>query len=797
MFKYALFIPYRNREDNLSNLLQVINEKDVDIFILEQKNWCLFNRGRLINAGFQINLEKYDYFIIHDVDLIPENFTTYKHKYTKPTHLSCYCSQFNYKILDKKNYLDSDMFGGVLALPKKYVMLSGGFSNIFEGWGCEDNDFLNRIPEKTRFPWKYKSLKHSRENNDELNPNLYNNLKNLDKLTNDRYEENKFVYTIEKRSDNIYHLMIDFKNIYPKVVIIYKDLLSYSYLNIYLKYAVAENLNVILVDSNINVPEDMLYFYSDVKKSTYLLLNDVENIKSWIKHDDIGDIKKENIKTSNYFLLTIEDIKYYILYGHDITKIKLDVPCYKEETSFNKYNFEKQEYEYMLYFTPVLSMSDIKNENYLEFFYKDNDLKNLGLNNKILSDLKKPGKYYDIPDDFDCLNYYFNYPDLHFISWLSVEIEEHYINNGKNEERTYSDLINKKYKSINWYYYNYKYQTLDDINYDVHYDTYDFVNTKFNEIDDKTLIFTHPGGGGVEKYLKGILDKNCLVIRPNSQCNNLHQFEEQNKEILFYHELETFKLHDKILEFNIKEIIINHLYKFNPIIFSLIKNIRGIYKCNMKTILHDFSFINENPNPRFDEIFYNKNIYTDLRMEILKLSDVIISPSLFLKEEYSKHLNDNVKSLIKIIPHEIATEPRFYVKNKFVDRFRILVYGSFKGKDVITNFIKKTKDDSIDIYYYGLNNLTVKIKENVNQEYDDSYIYEIIKNVNPHLIFFPSLISESFCYALTFSIKSEFPILAYNIGSFYERLNGRKNTWLMDPYDDVVSFIDKIKKNFY
>jgi len=52
--------------------------------------------------------------------------------------------------LDKFRYvlLYPDLFGGVVAITKNHYQLVNGYSNQFEGWGGEDDDFYNRIKYK-------------------------------------------------------------------------------------------------------------------------------------------------------------------------------------------------------------------------------------------------------------------------------------------------------------------------------------------------------------------------------------------------------------------------------------------------------------------------------------------------------------------------------------------------------------------------------------------------------------------------------------------------------------------------
>ena len=140
MSEHAIIIPYRDRSEHLPILLNALIKYRslVDIYIFEQNNNNLFNRGQLFNSI--INIKKdYKYYIFHDVDLIPSSDIDYIRDYLVPTHLSCYVEQFDYKLLDDvTDYKLSNMFGGVVALSKEHFLKVNGYSNLYEGWGWED-----------------------------------------------------------------------------------------------------------------------------------------------------------------------------------------------------------------------------------------------------------------------------------------------------------------------------------------------------------------------------------------------------------------------------------------------------------------------------------------------------------------------------------------------------------------------------------------------------------------------------------------------------------------------------------
>ena len=100
-----------------------------------------FNRAKLFNVGFKESLEfyKYDCFIFHDVDLIPEDDRNLYTCPDQPRHMSVAVSTSDYELPYK------DIFGGVSALTKAQFEKVNGFSNQYWGWGAEDDDMSARV----------------------------------------------------------------------------------------------------------------------------------------------------------------------------------------------------------------------------------------------------------------------------------------------------------------------------------------------------------------------------------------------------------------------------------------------------------------------------------------------------------------------------------------------------------------------------------------------------------------------------------------------------------------------------
>jgi len=222
--KLSIIIPYRNRKSHLDSFVPYMNnflktniQNEFNIIIVEQANENLFNRGSLINIGFDLEKNNCTYISPHDVDLLPEQ-SDYS-KPINPTHLAAYRSQKNY-ILEYDTF-----FGGVNLFINEDFIGVNGFSNLYAGYGAEDDDLRLRCslilqkPIDRRFG-RYQSLDHDYDytpENLKNNQNYYYNLIN-DKNYNRHLIEglNSIDYKIIDKKEfkelNYIHYFVDFKN---------------------------------------------------------------------------------------------------------------------------------------------------------------------------------------------------------------------------------------------------------------------------------------------------------------------------------------------------------------------------------------------------------------------------------------------------------------------------------------------------------------------------------------------------------------------------------------------------------
>lgn len=161
----AVVVPYRDRREHLAAFLPHLSRFLArariahSITVVEQADARPFNRGRLLNVGFDLNRRQASTFCFHDVDLLPLDDGCDYSTPGRPTHLAKYLSQFAYRVLHP------GLFGGVNLFPRWAFSAVNGFSNGYWGWGGEDNDLLYRCSRQglavVRKGGRYRSLWHA------------------------------------------------------------------------------------------------------------------------------------------------------------------------------------------------------------------------------------------------------------------------------------------------------------------------------------------------------------------------------------------------------------------------------------------------------------------------------------------------------------------------------------------------------------------------------------------------------------------------------------------------------------
>ena len=142
--RLAVIIPFRKREEHLKQLVprlrETLNNQEIDfhIFVVNQSDEKPFNRAKLINIGFDFSKQQFDYFCMHDVDLLPVDASyLYPSLPLRPTGFI--------RTSEGERKISKSNLGGVLIINKEQFLVTNGMSNNFWHWGKEDDNLLYRL----------------------------------------------------------------------------------------------------------------------------------------------------------------------------------------------------------------------------------------------------------------------------------------------------------------------------------------------------------------------------------------------------------------------------------------------------------------------------------------------------------------------------------------------------------------------------------------------------------------------------------------------------------------------------
>jgi hypothetical protein len=159
----SIIVPYRNRRAHLERFVPYIQRYleglTFRVLIVEQNDSKPFNRGKLLNVGFSLERERCDYVCFHDIDMLPLEECDYSMP-RATTHLAGQVEVYDFK-MPYPEYL-----GGVVLALKDDFLRVDGFSNLYWGYGEEDDDLWLRFQisgiRVLHRPGKFKSLPHPR-----------------------------------------------------------------------------------------------------------------------------------------------------------------------------------------------------------------------------------------------------------------------------------------------------------------------------------------------------------------------------------------------------------------------------------------------------------------------------------------------------------------------------------------------------------------------------------------------------------------------------------------------------------
>jgi hypothetical protein len=208
VLRHAIVVPLRNRDEDakafLNHIIKYMNSNFVNdfffiIFVIQNDD-TPFNRGFLFNVGFSEVIRSYNMtscIISHDVDLVPNSPRIPYGECQYPIQLGSELEDHNW------TYPYSENCGGVVSMSVEHWKSINGFSNMYNGWGGEDDDLYLRL--------KMKNLLKGASGKEILRPKQGNGIFNhIEKALNSNNDTDVFKqnHSFYKRNVNLLDKML-------------------------------------------------------------------------------------------------------------------------------------------------------------------------------------------------------------------------------------------------------------------------------------------------------------------------------------------------------------------------------------------------------------------------------------------------------------------------------------------------------------------------------------------------------------------------------------------------------------
>jgi hypothetical protein len=333
-----LIIPYRDRQEQLQTFIPYMHKYlhfhkiTFKIIVVEQSDTDLFNKGVLYNIAIKYIKEfeskgqnRNIYVCLHDVDIMPVKGTNY---YKPDDNSVVHLYGYNFCL------------GGVLLINLDDYLKLNGLSNLYEGWGFEDNDFKRRVElNKVSIDRSYFYPRYDQNCFKEINADITEPARKM-QLPQTKINHKIFEANVNNKSDgldqiNNYldHIEIGYLDAYTKIICNVEKIMEVNNL----KSVIPKSVYVL---NNTNQKEIYIYdnnFYPDLGASKGHLPKHF----SW---KNINDDFEINVKKDDIIVYT-DNYLYNAL--HDCTKIAwlIEPPVFKPHIyEFIKENYSKFDY---------------------------------------------------------------------------------------------------------------------------------------------------------------------------------------------------------------------------------------------------------------------------------------------------------------------------------------------------------------------------------------------------------------------------------------------------------------------
>ena len=155
-----------------------------------------------------------------------------------------------------------------------------------------------------------------------------------------------------------------------------------------------------------------------------------------------------------------------------------------------------------------------------------------------------------------------------------------------------------------------------------------------------------------------------------------------------------------------------------------------------------------------------------------------------------------------VAPHEPVAAGRWPVARRRLargEKLRVALIGVLaqqKGASTVAAVVEAADPAAFSFHLIGYPEqelpASLRHRLKVTGEYREAELAALLAKIDLHVAWFPAQWPETYSFTLSAAIEAGLPIVASRIGAFPERLEGRPNTWLVDPAAPSKHWLDAL-----
>ena len=328
----------------------------------------------------------------------------------------------------------------------------------------------------------------------------------------------------------------------------------------------------------------------------------------------------------------------------------------------------------------------------------------------------------------------------------------------------------------------------------------------------KILLITHKLGGGVSQHIVELsnfyADKAWFIkIKPEVDGRSIALYFSTNEKacktkLIFDLESEFVELVFILQSLGVGHVHIHHTLGFH----SKVMEVNKALGCEYDITVHDYYLVSESPSLTDAEgKFIGDFECTDMNFSaahevlddmggsqyrkdgasILNNSQRIIFPSADTLQRFIRFF-PSIKSKAIVAYHpdyELDFPYKKPLKHFASKPLKVLVLGALskeKGALVLEGVAQMLANDSIEFHLLGYAFRPLDSSVVCHGPYSEESLEEKLKEISPHVVWFPAQCPETYSYTLSIALRFAYPVVVPNIGAFKERIKNRDCSYIVD-----------------